>query len=328
MTHVEARRSLVLMAGGQGCQYYHMAAELYQKHSTFRRAMQEGDRIAHRMLRTSILDVIYDERRSRLDTFDDIRFTHPAILIVQHSFGRMILDWGVRPAHVLGYSLGELVVNILAGAVSLEDAIFAAVVQAELVAKRCPVGGMMAVLGSPRLLEAHDEVFSGCSLACINFDGHFVVAGRKRELHRAADLLATMSISTQVLPVNYAFHTSMMTPAREDLELLFDAIRYARPATSVISSNLAGPAPGIGGEHFWQVARGPVMFGKTIDWLESRGPHLYVDLSPSGTLAAFAKRILGDGASESAVLPSLTMYGRDCDRVRELMSALKELGAA
>ncbi|WP_437604209.1 acyltransferase domain-containing protein [Sorangium sp. So ce590] len=316
------------MAGGQGCQYYHMAAELYHKHSTFRRAMQEGDRIAHQMLRTSILDVIYDERRSRLDTFDDIRFTHPAILIVQYSFGRMILDWGVRPAHLLGYSLGELVVNILAGTVSLEDAIFAAVIQAELVARRCRVGGMMAVLGSPRLLEEHEEVFSGCSLACINFDGHFVVAGRKRELRRAADILATMPISTQVLPVNYAFHSSMMMPAREGFELLFDAIRYARPATSVISSSFAGPPPAIDGEYFWQIARGPVMFGKTIDWLEARGPHLYVDLSPSGTLAAFAKRILGDGVGESIVLPSLTMYGRDCDSAKELRSALMDLGAA
>jgi acyl transferase domain-containing protein len=75
--------------------------------------------------------------------------------------------------------------------------------------------------------------------------------------------------------------------------------------------------------YFWDVARQPVYFERTLRLLERSGPHLYVDCSPSGTLDSFLRQILPSGGSTS--IATLSPFGQD---VRRLNQALQRLGVA
>ncbi|MGO4779982.1 hypothetical protein AB4084_31365, partial [Lysobacter sp. 2RAB21] len=63
-------------------------------------------------------------------------------------------------------------------------------------------------------------------------------------------------------------------------------------------------------DFFWRAVRRPIRLRDTIAQLESQGPHRYIDVGPSGTMATFAKYALPAG-SASTVHPALTPYGQD-----------------
>jgi malonyl CoA-acyl carrier protein transacylase len=61
-------------------------------------------------------------------------------------------------------------------------------------------------------------------------------------------------------------------------------------------------------DHFWEIVRRPVRFRQTIELLEQSGPHRYIDLGPSGTLATFVK-YHGSRSKQSEAVALMTRFG-------------------
>jgi acyl transferase domain-containing protein len=68
-----------------------------------------------------------------------------------------------------------------------------------------------------------------------------------------------------------------------------------------------GPVPE---DYFWQVARRPIRFARTIESLELTDSHTYIDVGPSGSLATLLKYILPAG-SPSRAASILSPFGQD-----------------
>src|ERR1700731_3658446 len=100
-------KKLVWMFAGQGAQYYQMGRELYEKEPIFREFLKKGDRLAQRLINDSLLEIIYRSRSDRFEPFRRLLYTHPAIMLFQCAMAEMLLQKGLRPDYVLGYSLGE-----------------------------------------------------------------------------------------------------------------------------------------------------------------------------------------------------------------------------
>lgn len=314
-------RSLVMLAAGQGCQYYHMAEELFRHNATFRRAMEECEALLLRAGGRPVIEVIYDPRRSLLDALDEITVSHPAVFMVQYSLARALLKLGVSPSRVGGASLGELVANVLASTMTLEDAIGLVWAQASLVRERCPAGGMMAVLGPAELARREPELLSRCTVVGVNFDQHFVVAGRREDLEALSDALAQRLIPCQMLPVRYAFHTEMTAVIRPDFLRRVSRIRLSAPQIPLVSATISGPPPRIDVEYFRQIFDQPIGFAGLVEYLEATGPHTYLDLSPSGSLATFLRHSRA-GRGPSKILPSLSMFRDDLRKLTAMRTAL------
>lgn len=318
-------QKLVFMFAGQGSQYYRMGQELYEQHAGFRECLDGGSRLAEGALGVSLVDLLYGPGAQRSQPFERTRFTHPAIFLVNLGVATALRAEGLVPAAVLGYSLGEMVAWTAAGALTLEAALRFVIQTAALVEDGTPAAGMLAVLASPTLPAERPEVFAGTTVACTNYPGHFVVAGRRPDLLRAQTLLRAQDVVCQVLPIQHGFHSPMLDPIRDPLRAMAQGLKAATPRLPVVSC-MAGKtltAAEFTPEYCWQVWRAPVRFAKTIQGLEAEGaPWVYVDAGPSGTLAGFAQRVPGKHPASRA-LAVLSPFGAD---LRNLARVKRELG--
>src|SRR5262245_66635581 len=103
-------KKLVWMFSGQGSQYYRMGLDLYQEDPLFRQEIHRCDESVKRLLGTSLTEIIFPKHTTdRFADFSRTLYTHPALFCIQYSLSQALLRRNVRPALLLGYSLGEIV---------------------------------------------------------------------------------------------------------------------------------------------------------------------------------------------------------------------------
>src|SRR5690554_5651172 len=95
------------MFAGQGSQYFGMGRELFDSHAAFRDCMIRLDGLFAEAGLPKTLAEIYRPDRRPSHAFDDLRFTHPAILMIELSLLETARAEGLQPDVVLGASLGE-----------------------------------------------------------------------------------------------------------------------------------------------------------------------------------------------------------------------------
>ncbi|MEU1024376.1 acyltransferase domain-containing protein, partial [Streptomyces sp. NPDC005904] len=136
-------RPVVFQFSGQGSQYSGMGAALYESEPVFRRVMDRLDAAAADELGESVLAALYAPGRGRAEPFDDIAFTHPAIVMVELAAAETLIADGIEPDLLLGASLGEFTASVLAGVLDAEECLRLLVRQAAAL-RAAPGGGMLA----------------------------------------------------------------------------------------------------------------------------------------------------------------------------------------
>ncbi|HZN93348.1 MAG TPA: type I polyketide synthase, partial [Myxococcales bacterium] len=135
-----SRRGLAFAFPGQGTQYEGMGGELREHVPAFRAAYdraaalfeQAGAEDPRRLLGAGAATVARTEA------------LQPYLFTVEYALGRVLLDLGLRPAVVLGHSLGELVAAAVAGVFDLEVAVRLVAARARAMAA-APRGAMLAL---------------------------------------------------------------------------------------------------------------------------------------------------------------------------------------
>ena len=301
---------VVLMFSGQGSQYYSMGRDLYDHHGTFRYWMNYCASVAEGHLGVNLIDMIFRERTDKYESFARTLYTSPAIFMVNYSAAQTLMDEGVEPDLLLGYSLGEIVALAVSGFVSVEDSIDFLIRSARLIEEKTPRASMMAVLDSREIINDYPEEFEETTVASLNFNRSFVLAGRLERLKRVQQFLAAKSILTQLLPIQCGFHSPLIDAVEDEYKGLLADIRPEDSRIPVISCAYASALERstITPRYYWDLIRGPVNFDKTVNMIEETGPYLYIDAGPSGTLATFVKYLVKSD-SESKALPLLDQFG-------------------
>lgn len=313
------KRKVVWMLAGQGAQYYGMGRELYAEDPVFRSSMDRCDQIMRSWMRVSLTEVIYGTEAT--EAFDDTRVTHPALCAIQWSMAQTLLARGHRPDLILGYSLGEMVALILAGAISLEDGLAMLNRHATLMETATPAGAMLAVLAPPdtlgeMLAEYEDEVW----IAAHNFENHCVLSGESETVAQLQGRLETSGVTVQRLPVRRAFHSPLMDAAEQAFQEHISGMSIRSSRFDVWSATTGGRSLGLSG--MWTATRSPVQFYSTIQNLEQMHPDglTYLDLGPAGTLATFLKYIGLSPASQG--FTTLTPWGGVAKNLRAFEAAV------
>lgn len=310
------------MFGGQGTQYYHMGKELYEKHARFRYWMDHCDAIATPLLATSLTDILY-RGKGKGEPFDDLLHTNPALLCFQYSLYQVLREMDMRPDWLLGYSMGEAVAAVAAGAVSLEDGIRLMVEIARL-AEQTPKAEMMAILAPKMIMADYPELFSQCWLAGTNFQHNFVVSGLPAAMQELRTVLNDMNIVSQQLPVCRGFHTPLIDPAADACRRLIREVPMVRGSIPLISSLTANVMTDLQPEHYWEAIRYPVSFESAIVNTVAAGEAVFIDLSASGSLATLVKYIL-PADSGSFSIPVINQFGRDMMGLEKMQQTLAGL---
>ncbi len=306
------------MFAGQGAQYYQMGRELWEGEPVFRQFMERADRLVQELINESLVDVIYRQRANRFAPFHRLLHTHPAILMFECAIAELLVSRGLRPDHLLGYSLGEYACLVVAGAISFEDALVALVKQAELVEYCVPQGQMLAILGSADLIKRHPEAFRRCVVVAFNSPRNFVVSASAEALAQLQQFLKVEGILSIELPVDYPFHTPQIDLVQTVSEAVLGQMRISPPQIPIISAEQGALLNEPSAKHLWDVTRNFVDFAKTIRQLEASGPYLYVDLGPSGSMATAVKYNL-DQKSQSEFLIVSSPFGHEAKNLENLL---------
>ncbi len=170
--------------------------------------------------------------------------TQPLMLTAGYAVYRAWRDaGGGQPAIVAGHSLGEYTALVVAGVVSLRDALPLVRLRAQAMQGAVPVGtgAMAAILGldNDAVRVACAEAAQGEIVEAVNFNApsQVVIAGHKAAVERAAAIAKAKGARRAVmLPVSAPFHASLLKPAAARLEQVLASLTFNAPRIPVINN--------------------------------------------------------------------------------------------
>ncbi|PZG51379.1 modular polyketide synthase [Spongiactinospora gelatinilytica] len=305
----EPTRPVVLLFPGQGAQYPGMAVELYGVEPVFTTAMDEFFALMGQEGRRLRADWLSDAPAVPLD---DATRAQPLLFAIGYALGRALMARGLRPAALIGHSVGELAAACLAGVFDLAGAARLMAARSAAMATVTP-GGMIAAGVAADDLEARIGAryrAAGVAVAAINAPRHTIVAGPQPWLSELAADLAGEGVITRPVAARQPFHCPAVSAAAERFAAGFAGVPLAAPQVPIRSTatgRAVSPAEAVNPD-FWagQLAR-PVRFWAALSDLLTEGGHTLVEAGPGRTLTMFARRhpSLRTGVSRAfAPLPS------------------------
>ncbi|MEO3812450.1 SDR family NAD(P)-dependent oxidoreductase [Sphaerisporangium sp. B11E5] len=160
--------------------------------------------------------------------------SHPYVFTIEMAMAALLGSRGIRPAALLGYSLGEYTAACLAGVFTLEDALAVVVRRARLI-ETVPRGAMLAVAAAPDDLD--DVLAAGpLSIAALNGPAMTVLSGTADAVVDAARRLAGRGVASVRMRSDHAFHSPLLDPVRTDLEAVVASVALSEPSVPIVSN--------------------------------------------------------------------------------------------
>jgi acyl transferase domain-containing protein len=275
---------------GGGAQHPGMTGELYALSPVVR---AEVDRCAELLETQTGVDV----RRALDPATSPSELEQPvlglcALFVVEYALARLWLSLGVRPAALIGHSLGEYTAAVVAGVLTLEDALTLVAARARLF-ERLPPAAMLSVgLGEEDLTPLLD---SGVSLAAANAPAQSVVSGRVEAIESLQERLAERGVRVRRLRLTTAGHSSLVEAIAGEFAEATCSITAGRPSIPCVS-NVTGTwltdeqalDPGYWVRHL----RATVRFAKGVTTLLTRA-RIVLEVGPGTTLSTLARQAPG-----------------------------------
>jgi acyl transferase domain-containing protein/NADPH-dependent curcumin reductase CurA/NADP-dependent 3-hydroxy acid dehydrogenase YdfG len=322
---------LAFVCCGQGPQWWGMGRGLLKYSPIFRSVIKRCDEEFRKHIDWSLLEELSrDETGSRMQRTS---IAQPALFAIQVALAAVWESWSVRPAMILGHSVGEIAAAYLAGGLSWEDACCVAVHRGRTMDMATSQGAMLAAgISAEEAGEWIAGLESKVSLAAINGPTSITLSGEAQAIDGLMNRFQSSGLFCRRLAVEYAFHSPQMEPVREELLRSLAGIAPRVPHTPLVSTvtGRAVSAAGLDAEYWWDNVRQGVRFYDALtcaaeaglDTIVELGPHpvlaysiseCYQALQRSARSVASLNRKQDDLVTMTAALGQLYAWGQDID---------------
>ncbi len=318
---------------GQGAQYANMGAELYRSEPVFRDTLDQCLSLLRSQSGIDPHPVLFPPPQVVETATEQLRQTalaQPALFSIEYALAQLWMAWGIRPAAMLGHSLGEYVAACLSGVFSLEDALRLVAARGRLMQEMQP--GAMLSIALPEE-ELRPLLRDGVALAAINAPALCVASGPRQAITALSQQLVAQGVECQRLHTSHAFHSAMMDPMLDAFAEQVASVRL-HPPTLPFISNMTGTwitAADATDPHYWsRHARQPVHFAAGVGELLADPTGVLLEVGPGRTLATLARQSSArSGASgDGMVLASLPQARDSQPSTVLLMTTLGKLWLA
>ncbi|WP_345034275.1 acyltransferase domain-containing protein [Kutzneria kofuensis] len=170
-------------------------------------------------------------RRRRVADSPPCRVRHLSLFAVQLAFVDLLASAGVRPAAVVGHSLGEWTAATVVGAISRADAVRMVARRAELI-QSAPQGMTVSVAAGAE--EIRPLLDDGLEIAAENSPVACVVSGIDATAFE--ERLRARGVVHRRLDDRFAFHNRLLAEAADTLAGLVEEVEFTEPAIPMASA--------------------------------------------------------------------------------------------
>ncbi|MBC2656216.1 acyltransferase domain-containing protein [Pseudomonas sp. MSSRFD41] len=324
-TDEESEPAAVFVFTGQGAQWVGMGRDLLEREPVFLSMIQRCDQAMAQWAHWSIeAELRSAQSASRLHLTE---FAQPCIFAIQVALAECLGQWGVRPAAVVGHSMGEVAAAYCAGALDLESAVRVIHFRAQAMKGTLGRGRMLVVGLAAQPLQARLAEDRQLELSVVNSRTSCVVSGSPEAVLELDRQLREEGVFTYLMPAEYAFHSYQMDACLEAIRSGLDGLEAVPASIPWVSTSAMPDVMALADAQYWlDNARGTVRFDRAIEHLVDQGHRLFVELGPHMVLAASINQALADRGVEGLVCGALHKQGDAATELATILARLYEQG--
>ena len=282
---------LAFLFPGQGAQFAGMGGAIYALDPVFRAVVDECCGQLQPLIDCDLRELLFQPDTSGFSDgqLQQTFITQPALFTIEYAIAQVLLGWGIAPCAMIGHSVGEFVCAVLAGVMSLSDALRLVAARGRLI-QELPPGAMLSV----RLnAEAVRELLpSELAIASVNSPTLCVVSGPLAAVAKLERTLTERDVVHRRLVTSHAFHSPMMDSAVEPFAKLVREVKLNAPRVPFVSSvtgDWIQPHQATDAHYWARHLRETVLFSQALQRL-MKEEYAFIEAGPRATLTTLARQ--------------------------------------
>lgn len=281
---------IAFVFSGQGAQAPGMGKELYECSDAAKAVFELCDGI-----RPGTSEQCFNGTKEELTVTAN---TQPDMFAVEVAAARALVEAGIQPDALAGFSLGEISALAFSGAVSLEDGFKLVCRRGELMqeASNAADSAMVAVVKLPpekveELAGQFDQVYP----VNYNSPAQTVCAGLSSSMDGFKAAVKAAGGRALPLKVSGAFHSPFMSSAAKGLAEVLAPMEFGTPSRPLYSNVTAQPyEDGQFKDLLSRQVENPVRWQTIVENMIAAGVDTFIEVGPGKTLAGLIGKINSD----------------------------------
>lgn len=280
---------IAFIFSGQGAQYSGMGKELYEASPAAKAVYDMADNVREGTSR-QCFEGTTEELCKTVNT-------QPCVFTADLAAAYALVEKGIKPDCVAGFSLGEIAALAFSKMLSDEEAFKLVCKRGELMDKAATEnpGAMAAVMKlTPQQVEEICSKFDKTYPVNYNSPAQTVVATTSENADKFCEAVKEAGGRAKLLAVSGAFHSPFMAEAADGLAEYMENVDFSEPQTVIYSDVTAKPYEGDFKALVKAQVESPVKWQTIVENMVADGVDTFIEVGVGKTLTGLVKRINGD----------------------------------
>ena len=280
---------IAFIFSGQGAQYSGMGKELYDASPAAKAVYDMADNV-----REGTSKQCFEGTTEELCKTVN---TQPCVFTADLAAAYALVEKGIKPDCVAGFSLGEIAALAFSKMLTDEEAFKLVCKRGELMDKAATEnpGAMAAVMKiTPQQVEEICSKFDKTYPVNYNSPAQTVVATTSENADKFCEAVKEAGGRAKLLAVSGAFHSPFMAEAADGLAEYMENVDFSQPETVIYSDVTAKPYEGDYKALVKAQVESPVKWQTIVENMVADGVDTFIEVGVGKTLTGLVKRINGD----------------------------------